>query len=83
MAEGLDGDERRWLTEKMERPLGRGVNAQSDATEIDERYKRVPKAAPENIYLQMETKQYQCSNVLAEKSSLLCKILVTSFLGFA
>jgi len=67
MAEGLDGVGRRWLTEKMERPFGRGVNFQWDVTEIDELYKRVLKAAPDSIYLEMEIKQYQCGDVLAEQ----------------
>ncbi|MCJ8312096.1 MAG: VOC family protein [Saccharospirillaceae bacterium] len=67
MAEGLDGVGRRWLTQKMQKPFGRGVNFQWDVNEIDELYKRVLIAAPDNIYLQMETKQYQCGDVIAKQ----------------
>ena len=67
MAEGLNGVGRRWLTQKMQKPFGRGVNFQWDVNEIDELYERVLKVAPDNIYLQMETKQYQCGDVLAEQ----------------
>ena len=67
MAEGLEGVGRRWLTQKMERPFGRGVNFQWDVTEIDELYKRVLTAAPNNIYLKLETKEYQCDDVLAKQ----------------
>jgi len=67
MVEGLKGEDRRWLTEAMSRPFGRGINFQWDVSEIDLLYKRVLEIAPENIYLEMETKQYQCGNAVAEQ----------------
>ena len=67
MAEGLDGAGRRWLTQKMQKPFGRGVNFQWDVSEIDELYKRALKAAPDNIYLKMETKEYQCGDTLTQQ----------------
>lgn len=65
MAEGINGIGRRWLTDKMEKPFGRGVNFQWDVSEIDELYSRVKASVPDSIYLEIETKEYQCGNHVA------------------
>lgn len=65
MAEGIKGNGRRWLTGAMEKPYGRGVNFQWDVAEIDALYARVQAAAPDAIYLDMETKAYQCADEIA------------------
>lgn len=65
MAEGINGVGRRWLTGKMEKPFGRGVNFQWDVSEIDELYSRVKASAPDSIFLEMETKEYQCADKIA------------------
>ena len=65
MAEGINGSGRRWLTDKMEKPYGRGVNFQWDVSEIDDLYRRVMATVPDSIYLEMETKEYQCANEVA------------------
>ena len=65
MAEGINGVGRRWLTEKMEKPFGRGVNFQWEVNEIDVLYSRVKAMVPNSIYLEMETKEYQCANEVA------------------
>ncbi|GLS92124.1 aldoketomutase [Psychromonas marina] len=65
MAEGINGMGRRWLTDKMEKPFGRGVNFQWDVNEIDALYARVKAAVPDSIYLEMETKEYQCADEVA------------------
>ncbi|MDO6685005.1 MULTISPECIES: bleomycin resistance protein [unclassified Agarivorans] len=65
MAEGINGVGRRWLTDKMEKPFGRGVNFQWDVSEIDDLYSRVKASVPDSIYLEMEAKEYQCAEHLA------------------
>ena len=65
MAEGINGVGRRWLTGKMEKPFGRGVNFQWDVSEIDELYSRVKASVPDSIFLEMETKEYQCADQVA------------------
>ena len=65
MAEGINGVGRRWLTNKMEKPFGRGVNFQWDVNEIDALYSRVKATVPDSIYLEMEIKEYQCSDETA------------------
>lgn len=65
MAEGINGVGRRWLTGEMEKPFGRGVNFQWDVAEIDDFYARVQAMAPRSIYLEMETKEYQCADQVA------------------
>lgn len=65
MAEGINGIGRRWLTDKVEKPFGRGVNFQWDVSEIDDLYSRVKALVPNSIYLEMETKAYQCAAHLA------------------
>ena len=65
MAEGINGNGRRWLTGKMEKPFGRGVNFQWEVTEIDALYARVKASVPDSIYLEMETKEYQCADQVA------------------
>ena len=65
MLEGINGIGRRWLTDKVEKPFGRGVNFQWDVSEIDDLYSRVKALVPNSIYLEMETKAYQCADHLA------------------
>ena len=65
MAEGINGIGRRWLTDKMEKPFGRGVNFQWDVFEIDNLYVRVKEIVPDSIYLKMETREYQCADRIA------------------
>ena len=62
MVECIFGEGRRWITGEMEKPFGRGINFQWDVSEIDEIYARVKSNAPESIFLEMETKSYQCGN---------------------
>ena len=65
MVEGINGVGRRWLTGEMNAPLGRGVNFQWDVADIDAIYARVQQAAPNSIYLEMETKAYQVGDQVA------------------
>ena len=65
MVEGINGVGRRWLTDKMEKPFGRGINFQWDVSEIDELYSRVKALVPDSIYLEMESKEYQCGDKIA------------------
>ena len=62
MAESLSGDERRWITGEMEKPFGRGINFQWNVQDIDEMYSRIKEKSPESIYLEIETKSYQCGD---------------------
>ena len=62
MVESINGEGRRWFTGKMDKPYGRGVNFQWDVSEIDDLYARVIASAPDSIYLEMETKEYQCED---------------------
>ncbi|PKG36924.1 bleomycin resistance protein, partial [Psychromonas sp. Urea-02u-13] len=65
MVEGINGVGRRWLTGEMEKPYGRGVNFQWDVSEIDQLYSRVKASVPDSIFLEMETKEYQCADQIA------------------
>ncbi len=62
MVESINDEGRRWFTGKMDKPYGRGVNFQWDVSEIDDLYSRVIASAPDSIYLEMETKEYQCED---------------------
>ncbi|BCE00910.1 bleomycin resistance protein [Marinicellulosiphila megalodicopiae] len=73
MAEGIDGVGRRWLTDKMEKPYGRGVNFQWDVNEIDLMYQRVLEHAKDDIYLEMEIKEYQCNDQVAVQKQFIVK----------
>lgn len=64
MVECISVEGRRWITGEMEKPFGRGINFQWDVSEIEEMYARVKSLAPESIFLEMETKSYQCGNEL-------------------
>lgn len=63
MLEGIDSNTRKWVTGKLELPLGRGVNFQWDVGNIDSLYGRVCDKAEAAIYLPMESKSYQCGRV--------------------
>ena len=60
MVEGVNGPGRRWLTGKMEKPFGRGVNFQWSVSNIKSMYSRVKQKSPSSIYLELETKEYLC-----------------------
>ena len=65
MFEGVSGNSRHWLTGKLERPFGRGVNFQWDVIDVDALYKRVKKLSPNSIYLDLEIKSYRINNKTA------------------
>jgi len=67
MVEGINGVGRRWLTAKMEKPYGRGINLQWDVADIDSLYKRVKAVDASAIYLDLEIKQYQCGDSIASQ----------------
>ena len=66
MAEEI-ADGRRWLTGKMKRPFGRGINFQWDVAEIEKLYTRIKSKAPDSIYLKIETISYQCADLVVIK----------------
>ena len=66
MAEEI-ADGRRWLTGKMTKPFGRGINFQWDVAEIEELYARVKMKASDSIYLKIETTSYQCADKVVIK----------------
>lgn len=59
MLEGLQGKSRKWLTDTLESPFGRGVNFQWEVDNVDKRYQRVKHLSPQSIYLPIETKRYR------------------------
>ncbi|MUL04419.1 VOC family protein [Aliivibrio fischeri] len=65
MLEGLNTSERYWLTGNMEAPFGRGVNFQWDTINIEKLYQRVQSRSPNSIYMELETKTYECNDQLA------------------
>ena len=65
MVEGINGLGRRWLTGDMQKPYGRGINFQWDVKDIDALYSRIKAIAPDSIFLEMETQEYQCADVVA------------------
>lgn len=60
MFEQVDGPGRRWVTGPLQRPFGRGVNLQIQATGVASFFARVLAARPASIYLPIEEKRYQC-----------------------
>jgi catechol 2,3-dioxygenase-like lactoylglutathione lyase family enzyme len=62
MVECVYGTGRRWLSGKLERPFGRGINFQWDVAEIDKMYARVESLASQLIFLELETVKYKCDN---------------------
>lgn len=64
MLEGLQGEQRHWLTGDMVPPFGRGINFQWEVDNISAMYEKVTKLAPESIYMAMETKSYLCGSEL-------------------
>lgn len=64
MAEEFDSQERHWITGDLEVPFGRGVNFQFEVNDVEELYKRVKELSPGSIYLDLETKSYECAGVL-------------------
>jgi len=73
MVEGVHGIGRRWLTDTLQKPFGRGVNFQWDVFEIESLYARVLDTAPTSIYLEMETKEYQCADEVAVQKQFIVK----------
>jgi catechol 2,3-dioxygenase-like lactoylglutathione lyase family enzyme len=68
MVECISCEGRRWLTGEIERPFGRGVNFQWDVAELEKLYSRVKDTAPDSIYLELETRSYQCgTEVIIQK----------------
>lgn len=62
MLEGLNGDSRKWITDKLEVPFGRGVNFQWDVSDIDTLYQQVSDQSKVSIYLTLESKSYSCDD---------------------
>lgn len=60
MAEELGSEGRYWITEKLEKPFGRGVNFSWGVEEIDELYQRIMTLSPESIFMKIENKSYEC-----------------------
>ena len=68
MVECISVEGRRWITGEMEKPFGRGINFQWDVPEIEKIYSRIKNAAPESIFLEMETRSYKCgSEIIVQK----------------
>ena len=65
MLEGINSDSRKWMTDKLEAPLGRGINFQWDVKDIEALYRSVKSLAADAIYLQLESKSYECGNKIA------------------
>ncbi|CAM4296446.1 VOC family protein [Vibrio neonatus] len=64
MLEGLNGNSRKWTTGSLDFPLGRGINFQWDVTDIEVLYRNVRARAADSIYLDMESKEYQCGTAV-------------------
>jgi catechol 2,3-dioxygenase-like lactoylglutathione lyase family enzyme len=63
MFEQVDGPGRRWLTGRLERPFGRGINLQIEARDVAGLFARVSAARPGSVYLPLEEKAYRCGTV--------------------
>jgi catechol 2,3-dioxygenase-like lactoylglutathione lyase family enzyme len=62
MVECISCEGRRWVTGKLEKPFGRGVNFQWDVVDVVKLHSHIKNVAPESIYLELESKSYQCGN---------------------
>lgn len=60
MFEQVDGPGRRWITGRLERPFGRGINLQIRARDVAALFGDVRAADPESIYAPLEEKAYRC-----------------------
>ena len=65
MAEEFGAPGRHWITGDLEAPFGRGVNFQWEVKDIERLYERVKKHSPDSLYMEIETKTYQCGEKLA------------------
>ncbi|WP_087026411.1 bleomycin resistance protein [Thaumasiovibrio subtropicus] len=67
MLEGLNSGGRKWLTGNMDLPFGRGINLQWDVSDIDRLFERVSRLAPNSVYMQLESKVYECGSRQVEQ----------------
>lgn len=58
MLEGLSGDSRKWVTDNLIQPFGRGVNFQWEVDNAEVLYQRVQRLSSQSIYLPLEVKSY-------------------------
>ena len=75
MVEQFDAPGRHWITAKLETPFGRGINFQCEVSDIEQFYTKVKTLAPKAIYLEMETKTYQCGDKLIPQKQFLVQDL--------
>ncbi len=64
MVEQFDSADRKWITEKLEKPFGRGVNFQWEVSEIEKFYDHILRVRKESIYLEIETKEYRKNSTI-------------------
>ena len=62
MVEQVDGPGRRWVTGKLEKPFGRGLNLQIAIEDVAGLYARVSREASGCIYVPLEERNYQCGD---------------------
>lgn len=60
MVEMLSDKGRHWITCKLEKPFGRGINLQWSVNDLDSLYQKVQECSPDSIYLGLECKEYLC-----------------------
>lgn len=75
MAEEFDTPGRHWITGELEAPFGRGVNFQWDVKNIERLYQQVQELSPDSVYMEIETKTYQCGDKLISQRQFLVQDL--------
>ena len=74
MLEGLSSPSRKWITQELVAPFGRGINFQWDVDNIDSMYADILKRAPDSIYLPMESKGYQVKEELVIQKQFIIQV---------
>ena len=60
MVEEPFSDGRYWITGKLQKPYGRGVNFSWGVEELDVLYARILEFSPKSVYMEIENKSYAC-----------------------
>lgn len=65
MFEQVTGPGRRWITDELSKPFGRGVNFEIEVEGIDTLYAAVLERSASSVYLALEAKDYRCGDETA------------------
>lgn len=71
MVEEFEVPGRHWITGELELPFGRGINFQWEVKDIKSLYEHVKATSPNSIYMDIETKTYDCGGKMVAQTQFL------------